>query len=83
MKKAKKARKTHHDEPDEPYDTDESDDAAEEPSMGNPFETEPKDELKHPDPKGKMRSYAPGYGPGPEGEPVELEKPAEEEKKPE
>ena len=34
----------------------------------------PEEELTHPDPEGKMRSYAPGYGPGPEGSVVELPK---------
>ena len=36
-------------------------------------------EPKHPDPEGKMRSHAPGYTTGPEGESVEL--PKEEEDK--
>jgi hypothetical protein len=38
----------------------------------------PEGEPVHPDPEGKMRSHAPGYTTGPEGESVEL--PKEEEK---
>lgn len=73
MTKKPKRSPTHR----EAVDPDEIEEAEFEEAEAMPDEPEQAqegDELKHPDPEGKMRSYAPGYGPGPGGTVAELPK---------
>jgi len=60
-----------------PPDEDEPMELEEETTMDDEPKT-PEGEPKHPDPEGKMRSHAPGYTTGPEGESKELPKEKEE-----